>query len=141
MRDELDALTAAIKTATGRDAHLIDVPADAGTRYTLLEPRGWARMDDIPLSGGSQSEDAPVRIKAVSTTPSGAITDLEAVRDALFLDGTTGTLTVTGHVVDVRFVRHEADYVEDLTIAATNMRLAVSVDTIRLVSVPTDDES
>ena len=72
MRAEMDALKGAIETVSGRDAWLIDVPADAGTRYAVVEPVGWDRVADIPLSGGSQSEDATVRVKTVSTTPPGA---------------------------------------------------------------------
>lgn len=136
MRAELDALCAAVTTATGRDVHLIEPSSDCGTRYYLVAPSGFTRGDDVPLSGPGSVVDGPVRVKAISSTPAGAMVDLAAARDALVPDGASGALTVTGRGVTVQFLRHEVDIVEDLVLADTNVRLATSVDSYRLVSVP-----
>lgn len=141
MRAELDALCTAVATETGRDAHLIEPPADAGTRYYLVDPAGFDRGEDVPLSGPGSVIDGPVRVKAISLTPAGAMVDVEEARDALTPAGSPGALTVTGRGVTLTFLRHEADIVEDLVIAGTNTRLATSVDSYQLVSVPDDEGS
>jgi hypothetical protein len=136
MRAELEALQEAVEDASGMPAHLIDVPSGSGTRYCVIEPAGFARPDDLSLSGASSAWDGTVRVKAVHTLPTGAMRDLDAVRDALVPNGRLGSLDVTGRAVTLTFLRHEADDVEDVTIAETNRRLAVSLDSYTLTSVP-----
>jgi hypothetical protein len=143
MRAEFEALCAAIETGTGRAAHLVTAPPSAGTCYYLVSPAGATRGEDLPLSDVSSVWDGLVRIKAVSPSPAGAMADLAEVRAVLFPGGVVGYLDVEGRAVTLVFVRHEADYTEAVTVVTTNTPLALSVDSIRMVSVPdgTEDES
>ena len=143
MRAELEALCAAVEAGTGRGAHLVDAGSSAGLRYYLVEPAGARRGADVPLSDATTAWDGLVRVKAVSASPAGAMVDLAAARGVLVPGGVVGLVDVADRRVTLVFVRHEADYTEDVVVAATNHRLAMSVDSYRLVSVPdgTEDES
>lgn len=131
MLAELTAMQAAL-TALGRGpAHLVTAP-NSSTRHFIVAPAGGDR-GELPLSDASSVWDLPVRVKAASLTTDGAMLDLAAARDALTPSGAPGSLSVTGRAVRLVFVRHEADYVDDITVTDA---LAVSVDSYRLVSVP-----
>ncbi len=129
---ELTAMQTVL-TAVGRGpAHLIEAP-DGSTRHYIVAPVGGDR-GDMPISDTSQAWDLLVRVKAASRSSVGALSDVSAAREALCPGGRPGSLTVDGRAVALVFVRHEADYVDDITVGDV---MAVSVDSYRLVSTPT----
>lgn len=112
-------------------------------RYVVLEPVTWDGLSEIGLCGPDEALDETFRVKGVAgTTVEGALILLGLVRDELSPGRRWSALTVAGRVAEVKHVRMEMATVDESTTATTKDRHpAFGVDTYRLMSQPSTEES
>lgn len=132
------AVQAALKATGLGEAYLVNVPAAPTLPYWVIEPVNGSPGPDLPVCGVTDDLDLTFRMKTVAGTPEGAMTVAAAGRDAVAGGfGRSKRLPVVGRSVEVKHLRHEADYTETAVVTPTTNRvLALSIDTCRLVSTP-----
>lgn len=137
MRAELESLRARVETLD-RQVFLSAVPPGVTPpqAYYLVELVNGARPDDSPLSDVTSAWDLTVRVKSVGSTFEQALTYLGAARAVLVPAGVVAPLQVDGRGVWLRFVRHEADFV-DWDVSPARF---ISLDSYALTSVPAGAE-
>ena len=134
MRPQIEAVRALVASATAKPAYTVSVPASPSYPYLIVAP-AIGTADEATLEGAT-GLDLTVTVRAVAATPDAALILADVARAAL---GQTRAvdLSVAGHRAEIRWVRHEADYLDrDVTLPATGTHPALSVDSYRLVSAP-----
>ncbi len=134
MRAHVEAVRARVAAGTGKPAYLLHVPASPTFPYCIIAP-GYGTGDEASLVG-SDGLDMTVTVRAVAATADAALILADAARAALGA-ATPTSLTVTGWVAWLTWLRHEADYLDrGVTIPATATHPAISVDSYRLQAIP-----
>ena len=112
-------------------------------RYVVLEPVTWDGTDELPLCGPDDVLDETFRVKAVAgTTVEGALILLDLIRDELSPGRRWASLTVAGRSAEVKHLRMEMATVDQsVTATSTDRHPAFGVDSYRLMSQPSEEES
>lgn len=136
MRAHLEAVRALVASGTGKTAYTLSVPANPSFPYYIVS-LAYGRADDRALDGTADGADLDVRVRAVALTPDAALILADLARAALCPSGRPASVTVAGWRAEIRWLRHEADYIDpDEFDRATNTNPALSVDTYRLQATP-----
>lgn len=136
MRAHLDAVTAALNAALTPQAYHGQAPASASYPYLVVE-LAWSHPGEQLLDGAAPDLTLTVNVKGVGLTAASALEMLDLARAVLTPGGYASSLTVTGRVAEVRWLRHEADYIDtQWTDPATNTHPCVSLDAYRVSSTP-----
>lgn len=101
--------------------------------YLLIEPGIEFPSVEDSLAFDDGDQDIRVRVKAVSTNVTSTHIGLRHAKTMLTGGRRLGSLNVPGRVVTVEYLRHEADY-EDNIVLQSATQVTLSVDSYRLVS-------
>ena len=141
MKAHLDAVKARVE-ALGV-ATFIGWAYNAPARYAVLEPVTWDGSDEIHICGPDDLLDETFRVTAVAgTTVAGALILLGLIRDELSPGRRWAPLAVPGRSAEVKHLRMEMAAVDQtVTVTNTDRHPAFGVDSYRLMSQPSEEES